>query len=151
MLLFVITLIRCKCFKLCKISVVCLEFIVNRVQFRFNSCQTSPIRRHSSATYSECPNSSRKCPETNRTHSKCFELIADRYILLLSPLLLLSVDTYSSQRHSNCSEFNATRLEVNQNAMKFVPIMLKMSLNVFCSLKLVPTCFKPTFILANIP
>ena len=110
---FVIVLNYRKCFKICKLS-VCLESIVNRVQFRFNPCQTSPVRHRSLAINSKCLNSSRKCPETFQTYSKCFELIADRYILLLSPLLLFSTATYSSQRRSNCSELNAIRFEVNQ-------------------------------------
>ena len=50
-----------------------------------------------------------QCPET---YSKCFELIADRYISLLSPLLLLSIVTYSFQCHSNWFEFIAIPVQL---------------------------------------
>ena len=135
-ILIIIVTFFCNCFKLLYMLlnfvnfVVCLGFIVKRVQFRFNSCQTFPIRRHSSTINPNCLNSSLKCPEVFLFCSKCFELIADRYILLLSPLLLFSVVTYSLRRRSNCSAFNAIRLEVNPNAMKFVPIILEMSAHV---------------------
>ena len=50
-----------------------------------------------------------QCPET---YSKCFELIADRYISLLSPLSLLSIVIYSFQCHSNWSEFIAIPVQL---------------------------------------
>ena len=47
----------------------------------------SPIRRHSSTINSKCLNSSLNCPETSQTYSKCFELIADRYIFAIVTLI----------------------------------------------------------------
>ena len=110
----------------------------------------SPTRRHSSTINSSCLNSSLNCPETFSICSKCFELIADRYILLLSPLLLFSVVTYSSQRRSNCSEFSAIRLNVNPNAINSFQSYLRCHRMSKTDLNSSPSHLKSTPLIANV-
>ena len=104
----------------------------------------------SSTINPNCLNSSLKCPEVSQFCSKCFELIADRYILLLSPLLLFSVVTYSFQRRSNCSEFNAIRLTVNPNAMKLSQSYLRCHRMSNTNLNLFQSRLNSTPLIANV-